>query len=182
MENGEGKKKPKSAWLGCSPNAAPGEHLPDTKKGAASHVNAPSWGKEKEKKMEKISGFAFDGSKFNNSGHTLWLGWSNGGWGNGPCRYEIKVGRDCPAIELISEGRSPREADVVRKFRPLTPSDLEGTDGMRFAAARAAEEFERGRQRRRVEDRLRKDGAFLTAVLRFEMERDAAIAAHIDTY
>lgn len=116
-------------------------------------------------------------------GLVLWIGWSSGGWGNGPSRYSIKVAAERPATEVLHEA-GPRahrnEVDVTRSFRPLRPADVH--DGVDYisniwnaACAAVSDHFhhltvEREKKdRRRIEDRLRKDRAFLRAVI--EMER-----------
>ena len=126
-----------------------------------------------------IREFTWNGSQYiGPDGLVLWIGWSTGGWGNGPSRYSIKVGATRPDTELTHEA-GPRahrnEVDVTRSSRPLRPSDVEDANIWNAACRAVTDHFhhftvEREKKdRRRIEDRLRKDRAFLRAVI--EMER-----------
>lgn len=107
-------------------------------------------------------------------GLTLWIGWSSGGWGNGPYSYDIKVAQHRPATETIREARDQRESDVTRSYRPLRPADVEEADRWNAACRAVADHFSgllvdrEKKDRRRIEDRLRKDRAFLRAVIELE--------------
>lgn len=125
-----------------------------------------------------VRNFEWNGSQYiGPDGLVLWIGWSTGGWGNGPSRYSIMIAVNRPATEII-HAAGPRahsnEVDVTRAFRPLRPSDVEDAD-IWNAACRAVTEYfsfllvEREKKdRRRIEDRLRKDRAFLRAVIELE--------------
>ena len=126
-----------------------------------------------------IRSFEWNGAKYEGpDGLSLWIGWSSGGWGNGPYRYSIEVASSRPATEVIREAgphAHRNETDVTRSFRPLTRVDVDDPRIWNAACRAVTDHFhhftvEREKKdRRRIEDRLRKDRAFLRAVI--EMER-----------
>ena len=125
---------------------------------------------------EDIRTFVWNGDAYTGpDGMTIWIGWSAGGWGNGPYRFDIKVAAERPATEVISEARDRREADVTRSYRPLRLSDVhDGTDFVpnvwNAACAAATDHFhyltvERvKKERRQIEDLLRKNRRFFEDV------------------
>ena len=123
--------------------------------------------------------FVWTGSAYvGQDGLKLWVGWSTGGWNHGPSRYSIVVSVERPETELIREVGSrahTNETDVTRSFRPLLAKDLDRDWNIYHGACRAVTvhfEYlltERAKKdRRRIEDRLRKDAAFLRAVVALE--------------
>ena len=108
-------------------------------------------------------------------GLRLWIGWSTGGWGNGPYRYDIVVSATRPTTEVIRNASDHREADVTRSYRPLRLSDVyDGTDfaaSIWNAACNAVSDHyhhltvERiKKERRQIEDLLRKNRRFFEEV------------------
>lgn len=125
-----------------------------------------------------IRQFSWDGERYvGQDGLSLWIGWSSGGWGNGPSKYAIKVSSARPATERLHEAgphAHRNEVDVTRAYRPLTPSDVDDAHIWNGACRAVGDCFahlmvEREKKdRRRIEDRLRKDRAFLRAVIELE--------------
>ena len=120
-----------------------------------------------------VRSFEWNGAQYAGpDGLTLWIGWSSGGWGNGPYRYSITVSSDQPDTETLHEA-GPR--DVTRTYRPLRLSDVH--DGEDFvpnvwnAACGAVRDHfhhltvERiKKERRQIEDLLRKNRRFFEEV------------------